>query len=273
MVETQKNGQWPHSFEIGIIGGTRGMGGWFSRFFEKEGYRVHVSGSRTGMNATEMADCCQVVIVSVPIGVTSAVINALGPHMKKDALLMDLTSMKQEPVQSMLASSVSEVVGCHPLFGPGVDSMEGQNIVLCPSRGERWIAWIRNIFNKRGALIVETTPEIHDRMMAIVQGLNHFNTVAMGVALAQSDVSLSSLKPFSTPAFNAKLKIIEKVFCENPGLYAEIVVRNPEIFPVVEKYTNIVAELARLIRQNNADGMADLMRQCNEKLDFDKSKI
>ena len=273
MVQRRKKGRFPHLFEIGIIGGTRGMGRWFARFFEKEGYAVHVSGSQTGLSVKEMADRCHVVIVSVPIGVTTSVIEALGPHMQKDSLLMDLTSLKQEPVKTMLASSVSEVIGCHPLFGPWVDSIAGQSVVLCPARGERWIPWLRDVLIKHGAFIAETTPENHDRMMAIIQGLNHFNTVAMGMALAQSGATLSELKPFSTPAFSAKLKIIEKVFRQNPRLYAEILTMNAEISPFIEIYTNIVAELAGFIHQKNADGMTRLMQTCREKLDFHTTKI
>jgi len=273
MVQRQESGRFPHLFEIGIIGGTRGMGKWFARFFEKEGYAVHVSGSQTGLSVKEMADRCHVVIVSVPIGVTTAVIEALGPHMQKDSLLMDLTSLKQESVKTMLAASVSEVIGCHPLFGPRVDSIAGQNIVLCPARGERWIPWLRDVLIKHGAFIAETTPENHDRMMAIVQGLNHFNTVAMGMALAQSGATLSELKAFSTPAFSAKLKIVEKVFWQNPRLYAEILTMNTEISPFVEIYTNIVAELAGFIHQKNADGMTRLMQICREKLDLHTTKI
>lgn len=273
MVQRQENGRFSHLFEIGIIGGTRGMGKWFSRFFEKEGYAVHASGSQTGLNVREMADRCQVVIVSVPIGVTTTVIESLGPHMQKDALLMDLTSLKQEPVRAMLASSVSEVIGCHPLFGPRTDSIAGQNVVLCPARGERWISWLRDVLIKHGALVVETTPGNHDRMMAIVQGLNHFNTVAMGMALAQSGATLSELKPFSTPAFSAKLKIIEKVFSENPRLYAEILTENAEVYPFIEKYAATVADLTDFIHQQNTDGMTNMMNQCREKLDFHKTKI
>jgi len=111
MAERQKNGRCPHLFEIGIIGGTRGMGEWFARFFEKEGYGVQVSGRNNGMGAREMADHCKVVIVSVPMGVTRKVIEEIGSHMPEDALLMDLTSLKSEPVQAMLDSSVSEVIG------------------------------------------------------------------------------------------------------------------------------------------------------------------
>jgi prephenate dehydrogenase len=250
-----------NDMQIGIIGGTRGMGKWFAQFLEQERYNVHISGSKTGMNVKKMADHCEVVIVSVPIGVTNAVIEAVGPHMRKDTLLMDLTSLKQEPVRAMLTSSVSEVIGCHPLFGPKIDSMEGQRIVLCPARGEKWVSWLRNVLEKNGAHVMETTPERHDRMMAIVQGLNHFSTMAMGVALSQSGITLSELKGFSTPAFNAKVKIVEKIFCQNPGLYAEILTMNPDIHPFIDMYAKIVTNLKGVIHRGDSGDMTDLIEK------------
>lgn len=261
MAARHKKGISSDLFEIGVIGGTRGMGRWFARFFEAEGYTVHVSGSKTGMNPKEMADRCRVVIVSVPIGVTKAVIEDLGPHMGQDALLMDLTSLKQEPVRTMLASSLSDVIGGHPLFGPGVDSIAKQHMVLCPARGEQWIPWLREVLIKKGALVVETTPENHDRMMAIVQGLNHFNTVAMGVALARSGTALSELEPFSTPAFGAKVTIIKKIFCGNPLLYAEILTMNPDIHCFIEVYLQIIADIKYFIHSGDAGGMTELIEK------------
>lgn len=257
MAERQENERYPYLFEIGIIGGTRGMGEWFARFFEKEGYGVQVSGRYKGMGVKEMADHCKVVIVSVPMGVTRKVIEEIGSHMREDALLMDLTSLKQEPVRAMLASSVSEVIGSHPLFGPQVESMTGQRVVLCPARGNRWIPWLRNVLEKNGAHVVETTPEKHDRMMAIVQGLNHFNTMAMGMALSESGMTLPDLKAFSTPAFNAKVKLVEKVFCQNPGLYAEILTMNPDIPVWIERYTKIITELKDMVQRGDSEEMTN----------------
>ena len=93
--------------------------------------------------------------------------------MKKDSLLMDLTSLKAGPVRAMLEASASEVIGLHPLFGPGVPSLEGQNIVLCRARGTRWLPWVRDIFGRKNANLIEATPERHDEVMAVVQALNH----------------------------------------------------------------------------------------------------
>jgi prephenate dehydrogenase len=255
-----------NDMHIGIIGGMRGMGKWFARFLEKQGFSIHISGRKTGMNVKEMASLCEVVIVSVPIGDTLAVIGDVGPYMRRDSLLMDLTSLKREPVRTMLTSSVSEVIGCHPLFGPEIDSMEGQHVVVCPARGQRWISWLRTVLSKHGAHIVETTPECHDQMMAIVQGLNHFNTVAMGMALSQSGTALSDLKLFSTPAFNAKVKIIEKVFCQNPRLYAEILTMNPDIHPFIEIYAKVVATLKDVIYQDDSGRMTDLIEKAADYL-------
>jgi len=237
------------------------MGSWFARFLEAEGYGVRVFGrNMETADVTEMARACQVVVVSVPIGVTCEVIEKVGPHMPKNSLLMDLTSLKCEPVKAMLESSVSEVIGCHPLFGPQIDSMAGQRVVLCPARVKKWLPWLKDILERNGVLVVEATPEKHDRMMAIVQGLNHFNTIMMGLVLSRTGVDISELMKFTTPVFKTKIEIIEKVFCQNPGLYTEIIAMNPDVRQLIEMYEKSVAELKNLIEQGNAADIADVIQ-------------
>jgi prephenate dehydrogenase len=250
-----------NDIQIGIIGGTRGMGGWLARFFEREGYTVHISGRKRGMDVAEMARTCQVVVVSVPIGATRAVIEKVGPLMLTDSLLMDLTSLKQEPVKTMLVASVSEVIGCHPLFGPQIDSIAGQRVVLCPARTEKWLSWLKDILEKNGAIVVETTPEKHDHMMVIIQSINHFNTIIMGLVLSNTGVSFSELCRFATPAFQAKIEIIQKVFCQNPTLYAEIVTMNPDINQLIEMYEKKVAEIKKSIYEGNSIDIADTLEK------------
>jgi prephenate dehydrogenase len=253
-------------FPIGIIGGTGGMGRWFAGFFERAGYTVHVSGQTSGLRPAEMAATCPVVIVSVPIGVTEAIIREAGPHMRRDSLLMDLTSLKAVPVKAMLASSASEVVGLHPLFGPGVPSMEGQNIVLCPARGTRWLPWVRDILGDHGAKLVETTPERHDEVMAVVQALNHLDTIVMGLTIRKCGIAQEILKTFSTPTFRGKLEMIDKVF-RHPGLHSEIIAANPDTARLIDLYGEILDGVGRIARGGNAADLATLMRPdgCDEK--------
>ncbi len=247
-------------FPIGIIGGTGGIGRWFASFFQKEGYTVHVSGERSGLRPSEMAAVCPVVIVSVPIGVTQAVIDEVGPHMGEESLLMDLTSLKSAPVQAMLEASSSEVIGLHPLFGPGVQSLEGQNVVLCPARGERWIPWVREALGNRGANLIETTPERHDEIMAVVQALNHLDTIVLGLAIRRSGIAREVLESFSTPLFRGKLEMIDRVF-SRPELHAEIIAANPHAAGMIGLYGEILDRVGRSALKGDSADLAALMRQ------------
>lgn len=247
------------SFEIGIIGGTGGIGRWFADFFRVEGYTVHVSGRTTGMGLDEMARTCRVVIVSVPINATAKVIEKVAPKMKEGALLMDFTSLKAEPVRAMLTSSRSEVLGCHPLFGPDVPSIKGLNIALCPARVDKWSGWAEELFRKRGANVFEVTPERHDEMMSIVQGLNHLDTITMALALRETGADLAELKQFSTPFFDTKLAIIEKTCTNNTRLYADIITGNPDISKIIAIYERSLSRVKELVEENDPEELAELI--------------
>jgi prephenate dehydrogenase len=249
--------------QIGIIGGYGGMGKIFADLFRREGYDVYVSGRRRGPDIPTMAKTCNVVIVSVPIGITREIIEQLGPHMKKDALLMDLTSLKTDPVEAMLLSSPAEVVGLHPLFGPGVASIRGYTICICPARGERWIVWVKDIFTKHGAILIETTPERHDEMMALVQALNHLNSITMGMVLSEWGVDLAELQKYATPIFHTKLDIIKEIFTNDPRLYAEIITSSPYISRVMELYRRILSNLEALTKERDAGQFTALMEKKN----------
>ena len=82
-----------------------------------------------------LADICDVIVVSVPIAATAGVIAEVGPLMKKGQLLMDLTSLKKEPVALMLKHSEADVVGCHPLFGPSITEPAGHQYCFMPGPG------------------------------------------------------------------------------------------------------------------------------------------
>ncbi|OPY11965.1 MAG: T-protein [Syntrophus sp. PtaB.Bin001] len=240
--------------EIGIIGGKGDMGRWFAHFFSQEGYTVHIAHKDEGMSLAEMGARCSVVMVSVPIGVTCEVIEKIGPAMRKDALLMDITSIKAEPVEAMLRSTECDVIGCHPLFGPEVPSLEGYSFVICPARTGKgtWLSWLRTLLRKNGARLVETTPEEHDRFMGIIQGLNHFNTMTFGVAMDALGVDIEALKPFMTPIFEEKIRIIREVFNHNARMYSEILTRNPYLPAILERYEQTVGELKHLIEIRDA---------------------
>ncbi len=250
-----------NKFAIGIVGGTGGIGKWFAAFFRGADYPVHVTGRSTGMPLPELADRCRVVIVSVPIAATIDAIRRVGPLLPEESLLMDLTSLKEEPVREMLRATAAAVVGCHPLFGPDCPSLAGQNVILCPGRGERWLKRMEGLFTKGGARVTVTTPAEHDRMMSLVQGLTHLETILMGLTLRDSGVEASALDTFSTPVFRTRQAIVGKVFGARPELYAGLIAGNGNMPKILEIYEKNLSALKSLILAGDAAGIAALIRK------------
>ena len=77
------------------------MGKWFKRFFENLGHAVIVSGRKTPVSSIDCAKKSDIVIVTVPINATVEVIKQIGKFVREDALLMDFTSVKEEPVKTI----------------------------------------------------------------------------------------------------------------------------------------------------------------------------
>lgn len=251
---------------IGIIGGTGGMGQWFADLLQKEGYPVHVWGRRSAMGISDLNALCNVIVIAVPISATAEMIKKVGPVVPEGSLLMDLTSLKKEPVDLMLANSRAEVIGCHPLFGPGVDDATGENVILCKARGQRWLGWLRTVLEKSGLIVTEETPEKHDKIMAIVQVLNHLNTISLGMTLTQTGVSLKEISKYTTPIFQTKLGIVKKVFSESPGLYADIIANNPDTDKMLNLYEKSLADIRQFLKSRDAAKLKDALAHAGEKL-------
>jgi len=237
---------------IGIIGGTGKFGQWFRKFFEEQGHKVLIAGRETKLTPVELAKTSDIVIVSVPIKNTVETIEHIAPHVREDALLMDFTSLKQEPVKAMLKSK-SEVIGCHPMFGPMVSSIKGQVVVLVKARSERWFPWIRQLFENAGAKVKVSTAEEHDRMMAVIQCLVHFNSITFCNALRKMGFDFEESLDFTSPVYKLRLSTIGRILNQNADLYADIAIQNPLSDEILEKYMQATAELKDIISKKDRE--------------------
>jgi prephenate dehydrogenase/chorismate mutase/prephenate dehydrogenase len=179
---------------------------------------------------------------------------------------MDLTSLKKEPVKLMLANSRADVIGCHPLFGPQLKDVSGENVIICPARGKEWLGWLKGVFQKNKLVVLESTPEKHDKMMTIVQVLNHLNTISMGMALARTNITLAEINKYSTPIFRTKLDIIRKVFMESPELYVDIITKNPQTGKILDIYEKALKDIHGKINSGKRAKSKDAIEKAAKKL-------
>ena len=213
---------------VAIIGGRGGMGRCMASLFADLGHAVMISDVDTPLTAEEAARTADVVVISVPIDVTVDVIKRVGPLVRPDALLMDVTSVKIAPMQAMLESSRASVAGTHPIFGPSVHSLQGQRVALVNGRGDEGLRWLRTMLEARGLTVVDTDAPTHDRVMSIVQVLTHYATEVMGSTMAALDVPLAETLRFTSPVYLMELFMTARHFAQSPDLYASIQMSNPE---------------------------------------------
>ncbi|OPY38511.1 MAG: prephenate dehydrogenase [Methanoregula sp. PtaU1.Bin051] len=237
--------------KAGIIGGTGKMGRLFAGVFTRSGYDVIVSGRSTRITAQDIARECDLVIVSVPIRDTVKVINTITPLLTKDQLLCDLTSLKVAPVAAMLKSK-AEVIGLHPMFGPTVKSLKRQTIIACPARAsQKTTDSLLSIFRKEGAICTVTTPEEHDRMMAVVQGLTHYVTLTTADAIRRLGVDPGKTKAFTSPVYAIELALVGRLLSQDPDLYGSILQENPFVPEVLAACRDSADELQKVISKKD----------------------
>lgn len=229
---------------IGIIGGKGKMGSWFENFFISQGLPVIISDKDTELSNIELAKKADIVIVSVPISETTKVIKEIRNYLKNSTLLSDITSLKMKPTKEMKKAKCG-VLGIHPLFGPLVQKLEGQKIVFCRVHDNQWVNFLKRIFIKNGAEILEMSAKEHDLQTAFLQALLHFTNLAFLKTIYRQkflkDIS------FSTPLFRFQVILLGRLLNSDPKLLAEIEFENPFFKKVLKKFRKEINKLSSYV--------------------------
>jgi prephenate dehydrogenase len=281
---------------ITIIGGAGGMGKWFAGFFKESGDEVQIvdKSAETEEIAKELGvrflitDLLnedrvneeivdtEVVLISVPIDITERVIERVGPAMRAGSLLMDITSVKRMPVETMerCTNAGVEILGTHPLFGPSTKSIQGQTIIFVPSRAvgpvyER----IYELFERAGTKIELLTAEVHDEIMAVIQGLTHFVLISFGIALKNLDFEVDESRKFMYPMVEIVMDFVGRLLHQDPHLYA-LIQMNFEMGTVHEAFLAGANRLYELVAAGDVAGfMSEMMMAKKHFGDTERAQI
>lgn len=245
---------------IVVIGGAGALGSVFVGLFSRSGYTVDILEKEDWSNAEALFSQASLVLVSVPINLTVDVIASL-KALPEHCILADITSIKDKPLEAMMAVHSGPVVGLHPMFGPDAPGMIKQVVVVCHGRGEATYDWLLQQMQTWGANLIETTAQDHDNAMAFIQVMRHFNTFVYGAHLAGENPDLVQLTQLSSPIYRLELAMVGRLFAQSPNLYADIIYNNPENFALLRRFHTRFGEALTLLEQGDK---AEFIRQFNE---------
>ncbi|MGW9331795.1 prephenate dehydrogenase/arogenate dehydrogenase family protein [Bosea sp. NPDC055594] len=183
---------------------------------------------------------CDLVILAVPVGAVPSALAGLAPHLRAGAIVLDVGSVKIAPALAMQAGLPDhvEIVGTHPLFGPqsARKGIRGLKIAICPIRGRsagRIAAFLHRVL---GLDVIMTTPDAHDREVALAQGLTHL--------IAKILVQMEPLpRRMTTASFDLLMQATEMVRYDAPNVFLAIERGNPHARAVRDRFFALAEEM------------------------------
>lgn len=228
--------------------------------------KLGVDYTSSNEDAVSSAD---IVILSVPINAVSKVIPQISPFLRKGTLLMDVTSVKEKPAEIMqkYAPEGVEIIPSHPLFGPRIRSLDGQVVVLTPPDEAKWFKKVYEFLENEKARVIVTSPQNHDKMMSVVQGLTHFAYIGVASTIERLNIDVKESRKFASPVYGLMVDMIARIVAQNPYLYYSIQTENRYIEETHKTFISVYRELSDMILNEDQDGFVHLMGSAAKHLD------
>jgi cyclohexadieny/prephenate dehydrogenase len=208
------------------------------------------------------------VVVSVPVGASGEVAEAIAPALKAGAIVTDVGSTKGSVIAQMrprLPGNVHFIPG-HPLAGTeksGPDSgfaelFENRWCVFTPLPGTdpEALESLSEFWRRCGSNVDTMDPDHHDMVLAIVSHLPHiiaYNIV--GTADDLQTVTKSEVIKYSASGF----RDFTRLAASDPTMWRDVCLHNKDaILEMLARFSEDLASLQRAIRWGDGEKLFDL---------------
>ncbi|WP_159820884.1 bifunctional chorismate mutase/prephenate dehydrogenase [Colwellia sp. 20A7] len=250
----------PNCNKVVIVGGKGQLGSIFVDLFQRSSYQVAVIEQEDWPQSKAILADASVVIVAVPIRLTSKVIHELN-NLPDDCILADFTSIKETPLFEMMKAHQGPVVGLHPMFGPDVTGLIKQTIIVCDGRDKAKYEWLLQQFRVWGAKTYQVSAHEHDQAMSMVQVMRHFSTIAYGYHLMSEGADIENLVNMSSPIYRLELIMVGRLFAQDPILYSDIIFSNPDNITMMKRFAYRFLELLEEVEVGDKEAFVSMFKQ------------
>lgn len=225
---------------VAIIGERGRMGAMLMRRLARPGF-VETRGADLPLTPEALhaaIDGADIVLCCVPAAAMEEVVRLCMPHMREDAVLSDIVSVKVQPMSVMEKLWPGPCVGTHPLFGPAPAPDLELSVCLTPgSRAtDAHVELVRDLFSGMGAECFVSNAEEHDRSVGLIQGINFVTSAAYFALLTE----FKDLDRYITPSFVRRQEAARKLLTEDGELFTWLFEANPFAHESVRKYRSML---------------------------------
>ena len=264
------------------------MGSWFADFLSANGYRIIIcdrkkpialrTPNRKGFtfmeNETDAAQLSQLVVLATPTHATIPIIKRIEPHISRGTLIVEISSVK-EPLRRTitgLARRGFQILSIHPMFGPGTaKNLTGKSIIVAHQpRGSKAVRDFLSLFAKRGATIIPSDLENHDRIVAATLALPHFMNFAFIKTLKDTGLSPNQARDIAGTTFRLQFLVAEELYHERLDNEASILIDNKHSMRLFKQFVKQTNTLQNTIRNRNR---SNLIRSLEEGATYVRKDI
>lgn len=213
-----------------------------------------------------------VIVLATPVGQFPRIMQAIGPHLKPDAVITDAGSTKADVVaaaRAHMGSHLSNFVPAHPIAGAeksGVsaaraDLFQAKHVVLTPlpETSPDAISKIESLWQLCGAKVSQMTALMHDQVFAAVSHLPHLLAFALVAELADRSNS-EQLFDYAAGGF----RDFTRIAASSPEMWRDISLANKQpLLKELKAYQDQIAYLAAVLEQGDGVKLEALFQQAS----------
>jgi len=221
-------------------------------------------------NIAEAVVDADVILIAVPVGSIKGVFSALRSHLKSDAVITDVGSVKGSVVlasREVFGEDYKNFVPGHPIAGTEQSGVEasfaelyrGQRVILTPleSTDSRAIKIVSEMWQAAGAEVTSLGIEHHDEVLAATSHLPHVLAYALVDTLA-SVHERREVFQFAAGGF----KDFTRIASSHPDMWHDICLNNKDaLVDMLKRFTVDLNKLTKAIE----DGDGDFIKQTFER--------
>lgn len=213
----------------------------------------------------EAASDADLVILCIPVGACGAVAQEIASHLRPDAIVSDVGSVKGAVVREMapyLPTSV-HFVPAHPVAGTehsGPDSgfaelfINRWCILTPPDKTDiAAVDKLRAFWTAIGARVEIMTPQHHDLVLAITSHLPHLIAYTIvGTADELGEVTSSEVMKFSAGGF----RDFTRIAASDPTMWRDVFLANKDaVLEMLGTFNEDLSKLTRAMRRGDGEAL------------------